>query len=143
MTSNVGVTSFLLVFVTSFALLHHAASETYNVLETLGWTVPDNGDAYPNWAANKKFKVGDTLGKPLNFRPRILEMSSTNQTSIIRQGHANINLTSICPHYFICTIGEHCQFGQKLTINPGNSAYSVAVGSLSLLIMFISTIVLR
>ncbi|KAI3881792.1 hypothetical protein MKW92_009743 [Papaver armeniacum] len=156
MTSNVGVTSFLLVFVTSFALLHH----------TLGWTVPDNGDAYPNWAANKKFKVSDTLGKPLNFRPRILEMvfssllcesellfrfllykivltqqtvfiqkkqqehelyivskeefdncTTTNQTSIIRQGPANINLTSICPHYFICTIGKHCQFGQKLTIN--------------------------
>ncbi|KAI3853034.1 hypothetical protein MKX03_033057 [Papaver bracteatum] len=193
MTSNVGVTSFLLVFGTSFAL------------------VPDNVDAYPNWAASRKFKVGDTLGKPLNFCPRIIEIvyrnsavqssnfslhicfavfnfetgqhdlaevskeefdncTATNQTSIIRQGPANINLTSICPHYFICTIGKHCQFGQKLTINvtddsatktpsgfppttatapapvpttPANSASHTATGSFALILLFISTILLH
>ncbi|KAI3902707.1 hypothetical protein MKW92_013551 [Papaver armeniacum] len=94
--------------------------------------------------------------------------TTTNQTSIIRQGPANINLTSICPHYFICTIGKHCQFGQKLTINvtddsatktpsglppttatapmpttPGNSASHTSTGSFVLVLLFISTILLH
>ncbi|MCL7045589.1 hypothetical protein MKW94_030387 [Papaver nudicaule] len=182
MTSNVGMTGFLLVFVTAFALLHHATSETYKVLDPQGWIVPTTGngdEVYRTWTAGKKFEVDDTL--VFNFATGAHDVAkvskedfdsctATNQNSIIRQGPANITLTSSGQHYFICTFGQHCLGGQKLTINvtndsdteapsgspttttppmtttpvtPPNSASHTATGSFALALLFISTIFLH
>lgn len=45
------------------AIAGSSAQSTYEVLDSLGWTIPPGGAvAYTTWAANKKFTVGDTLG---------------------------------------------------------------------------------
>ena len=43
----------------------HAATE-YKVGDSFGWSVPTNESFYSDWAATKKFFVGDKLSKLLN-----------------------------------------------------------------------------
>ncbi|KAI3853033.1 hypothetical protein MKX03_033056 [Papaver bracteatum] len=178
MTSNMGLTGFLLVLVTAFALLHLATCDTHIVLDSQGWIEPTqaNENVYSTWTAGKKFKVDDTL--VFNFRTGahdVAEVSKDqfdnctdpNQNSVKTEGPANIKLTSTGLHYFICTIGPHCENGQKLAINvtkdsetdtpsvspptntlpitptPRNSASHTATGSFALAMLFISTIFLH
>ncbi|RZC62033.1 hypothetical protein C5167_023787 [Papaver somniferum] len=128
MTSNVGLRGFLLVFVTAFALLHHATSDDIDVLDKEGWTVPTTGNdqVYRTWAAGRKFEVGDTL--VFNFPTNAHDVAkvsmedydsctASNQNNILKQGPARIPLNSTGPHYFICTISTHCKEGQRLAIN--------------------------
>ncbi|WMV21878.1 hypothetical protein MTR67_015263 [Solanum verrucosum] len=94
----------------------------------MGWTVPSNGAvAYTNWAAGKTFRVGDIL--VFNFATDRHDMQQVEETSFdgcnsqnaigaaIMTGPTNITLNSTDDHYFICTIGTHCQGGQKLEIS--------------------------
>lgn len=46
------------------AVVGSSAKNTYQVLDSFGWSIPNGGAAtYTAWAANKSFTVGDTLGK--------------------------------------------------------------------------------
>lgn len=59
----------LLLLLIATTIVSSSAATTYEVLDSLGWTIPPSGSvAYTTWAANKSFTVGDTLGKapPLN-----------------------------------------------------------------------------
>ncbi|KAI3891053.1 hypothetical protein MKW98_007358 [Papaver atlanticum] len=178
MTSNVGLTGFLLVFVIAFASLHHSTSDEIDVLDTEGWHIPSNGDtAYLTWAATKNFKVGDTL--VFRFPQGEHDVATVSkegydncmesaQDPIVNEAPVNIRLNSNGPQYFICTIGQHCKKGQRLTINvssdseaetpsnspttnttlpitptPRNSASHTATGGIALALLFISTIFLH
>lgn len=46
------------------SMVHDTAAQTVHVVgDTMGWIVPSNGAvAYENWADDKTFRVGDTLG---------------------------------------------------------------------------------
>lgn len=111
-----------------------AAQTTHTVGGTLGWAVPSNGpSAYTTWASGQTFRVGDVL--IFNFTSgahTVAEVSqaaygpctTTNPISVTATGPARLTLNAPGTHYYICTVGSHCQLGQKLTINvrPATSA---------------------
>jgi len=64
MAKNLNVLVFVLLAV-SANLFHGSFAQTRHVVgDTTGWTIPANrASFYTNWASNKTFTVGDTLGK--------------------------------------------------------------------------------
>ncbi|GLU22084.1 hypothetical protein SLE2022_381810 [Rubroshorea leprosula] len=120
--------------VAAVVLVQSAAAQTVHVVgDSIGWRVPSNGaQAYTNWAAQRTFVVGDTL--MFNFQTNqhdVLQVpkasfdacSSSNPIgNKFTTGPANITLDSAGEHYYICTIGQHCQGGQKLAITVSTSS---------------------
>ncbi|KAL3624972.1 hypothetical protein CASFOL_031640 [Castilleja foliolosa] len=115
------------------ATLHGSCAQTTHVVgDSMGWIVPPGGDAaYQTWAAINTFRVGDVL--VFNFSTGahdVAEVTRTNFDScnsaspitISNTGPTSINLTSAVEHNFICTVGRHCSFGQRLSINVSSSA---------------------
>ncbi|KAL7139955.1 hypothetical protein ABFS83_09G087600 [Erythranthe nasuta] len=112
-------------------LLTCALSQNVHVVgDGMGWIVPPNGPlSYSNWASGKTFMVGDIL--VFNFAtnehdvlrvPRASYDACTQDNGIggvITAGPANITIDSNGDHYYICTFGRHCLFGQKLAITVG------------------------
>ncbi|KAG6792409.1 hypothetical protein D5086_001746 [Populus alba] len=122
---NIGVTFGFAMMV----LFQRSVAQTVHVVgDSIGWTVPQAGgaQAYITWASGKNFMVGDTL--TFNFTTnnhdvlRVQKESFDACTSsysigdVISTGPVNITLDSTGEHYYICTIGGHCQSGQKLAI---------------------------
>ncbi|CAL0325950.1 unnamed protein product [Lupinus luteus] len=95
--------------------------------DSLGWTVPEDTSAYQTWASSNNFALGDILS--FNFetnRHDVAEVakgsyesctSNNSIGSIITIGPTNITLNREGEHFYICTIGQHCNAGQKLAIN--------------------------
>ncbi|XP_038896386.1 cucumber peeling cupredoxin-like [Benincasa hispida] len=119
----------------ALVFLHHATAQTvHDVGGTTGWTVPPSGGPafYSDWAANKIFRVGDSLR--FNFQTNnhdVFEVSKESFDSctfnptdddIIRAGPATVTLNDTEMHYFVCTVGPHCSLGQKLSINVVSAA---------------------
>ncbi|XP_042480231.1 uclacyanin-3-like [Macadamia integrifolia] len=112
------------------------SNETYVVGDSLGWTVPTGGAAaYATWAAGKTFLVGDTLvfnfttGKHTVAEVTKAGFDSCSSNSIINgtlvtKGPAKLVLKTKGEHYYICTIPQHCQLGQKLALNVTGSTSS-------------------
>ncbi|KAJ8755919.1 hypothetical protein K2173_024464 [Erythroxylum novogranatense] len=115
-------------------LLGCAVAKTVHVVgDSLGWTVPQGGaTVYSNWANGKNFAVGDIL--TFNFQTAVHDVLQVQKTSfdgctstnaigqVITNGPTNVTLSSSGEHYFICTIGSHCQSGQKLAITVSSGA---------------------
>nr|KAJ0200498.1 hypothetical protein LSAT_V11C600315600 [Lactuca sativa] len=108
--------------------LHGTAAQTTHVVgNALGWNIPPNGpSAYTTWASTQTFRVGDVL--LFNFITgfhNVVEVpkaaygpcTTANTISIATTGPARVTLNAPGTHYYICTVGTHCQIGQKLTIN--------------------------
>ncbi|XP_057969638.1 cucumber peeling cupredoxin-like [Malania oleifera] len=109
--------------------LRSAEAQTVHVVgDSLGWDVPQNGaTAYTNWASTRKFTVRDIL--TFNFTTNQHDVQEVAKASydactssnaignLITTGPANVTLSTAGEHYYICTIGQHCQRGQKLTVN--------------------------
>ncbi|WCJ40546.1 blue-copper-binding protein [Euphorbia peplus] len=116
------------------AFLHYTAAQTVHVVgDTIDWTVPSNGAvAYVNWASGKNFIVGDIL--TFNFVTNEHDVLRVTKASFdgcndanpigdaITTGPVNITLNAAGEHFYICTISQHCQFGQKLAINVSATA---------------------
>ncbi|KAG6789001.1 hypothetical protein POTOM_005081 [Populus tomentosa] len=99
---NIGVTFGFAMMV----LFQRSVAQTVHVVgDSIVWAVPQGGgaQAYITWASGKNFMVGDTLIR-------------SNYIDVISTGPVNITLDSTGEHYYICTIGRHCQSGQKLAI---------------------------
>ncbi|XP_047312483.1 umecyanin-like [Impatiens glandulifera] len=109
-------------------MMQYAEAQTTNVVgDNTGWVVPPTIDTYSTWASGKTFAVGDIL--TFNFRtgehdvlqvPKASYDACTSDNPIggmITTGPANITLTTGGDAYFICTIGRHCQAGQKMAIS--------------------------
>ncbi|XP_015900291.2 cucumber peeling cupredoxin [Ziziphus jujuba] len=108
--------------------MHYVAAQTVHVVgDASGWTVPQNGAAfYQTWAVNKKLVVGDIL--TFNFRTNAHDVLQVPKESYdkcssdnpigqtITTGPTNITIDSSGNLFFICTVGDHCQGGQKLSI---------------------------
>lgn len=62
MARNLNVVIFMVLTVAN--LLDGSVAQTKHVVgDATGWTIPSNGASfYVNWASNKTFTVGDTLG---------------------------------------------------------------------------------
>ncbi|KAI5680858.1 hypothetical protein M9H77_02085 [Catharanthus roseus] len=114
------------------ALVEKSAAATYVVGDTMGWTIPSGGaSSYASWAARHTFRPGDVL--VFNFptgahdvgkvdKASFDSCSSTNPTTLITVGPANITLSGAGTEYFICTFGQHCSLGQKLAITVSASS---------------------
>ncbi|GMN50018.1 hypothetical protein TIFTF001_019191, partial [Ficus carica] len=124
------------------------AQTVHVVGDSTGWTVPQGGAAvYSTWASTQNFVVGDNL--TFNFAtnqhdvvqvPKESYDSCSSDNALgdpILNGPANVTLTTAGDHYFICSIGAHCQNGQKLAITavsasgPGSSPTSPTTPSTS------------
>ncbi|XP_062155394.1 cucumber peeling cupredoxin-like [Alnus glutinosa] len=121
------------VIVLAAMLLQCSEAQIVHVVgDGMGWSVPQAGAAaYQTWADNNKFLVGDIL--TFNFatgehdvlrvpKESFDSCSSANPIGdTITTGPVNITLSNAGNHYYICTVGQHCQFGQKLAITVSGS----------------------
>ncbi|XP_023733999.2 cucumber peeling cupredoxin [Lactuca sativa] len=117
----------MMMMVASMQMQSSIAQTRHVVGDALGWTIPPNGAAaYTTWASQQNFTVGDSL--VFNFTTgahNVAEVSqaaygpctTTNPISIATAGPATLTLTTPGTHYYVCTVGSHCQIGQKLTVN--------------------------
>ncbi|KAL5539175.1 hypothetical protein UlMin_044789 [Ulmus minor] len=122
-----GLIGWLIVVV---CLAEGVAAVTYEVGDSTGWMIPPRNDFYSEWAKNKTFHVGDQLyfnwnvsGSHTHNVANVSETEYENCTKIPTEfgKPLTINITSTGNQYFICTVGNHCQSGQKLAINVANS----------------------
>ncbi|XWS19114.1 hypothetical protein CRYUN_Cryun32bG0103800 [Craigia yunnanensis] len=121
---------FLMIIMVGICGLSMAA--VYNVGDSAGWTVLGGGLDYQDWAATKKFFVGDILVFEYNnqfhnvTQVNVQDFKSCNPESLIigyGKGSDAITLASSGEYYFLCGHPGHCQAGQKLHITV-NSAVS-------------------
>ncbi|GMQ08951.1 hypothetical protein CsSME_00052476 [Camellia sinensis var. sinensis] len=129
-----GLMSMVVVGVVAAVMVQSGAAQTvYVVGDSLNWTVPLNDtQAYSSWASNKNFTVGDilTFNFPTN-QHNVLQVSNDSYNSCnsanpigntITTGPANITLSFSGENYYICTVGTHCQLGQKLAVTVSATA---------------------
>ncbi|EOA21581.1 hypothetical protein CARUB_v10001991mg [Capsella rubella] len=101
-------------------------AEDYDVGDDTEWTRPMDLEFYSKWAAGKTFHVGDEL--EFDFAPGRHDVAVVTQDafdncdkakplSVMSVPPVRIFLNTTGPQHFICTIGDHCRFGQKLSIN--------------------------
>ncbi|CDP10429.1 unnamed protein product [Coffea canephora] len=120
-----------LLVILAAAILGNTDAATHVVGDSLGWTIPSGSSVYPNWASQQTFKVGDIL--VFNFATGAHDVAvvpkasydgctSSNPISLQTVGPARINLTSPGQAYFICTFGQHCSLGQKLTVSVSGAS---------------------
>ncbi|KAE8710407.1 Stellacyanin [Hibiscus syriacus] len=128
-----------LAFITTFAIVallqSSLAQRDYVVGDALGWVIPPGPSTYPTWAANRAFRVGDTL--VFNFingahdvakvtRANYDSCNGANPLLMFSNSPANVTLNETGSHYFICAFSGHCSAGQKLAINVSAAVSSPA-----------------
>ncbi|EEF35204.1 cucumber peeling cupredoxin [Ricinus communis] len=114
-----------------------AAATKFTVGDGIGWAVPSNASFYDEWASDKTFQVGDSIVFNWSEVHNVLEVTSkseydncTTTNGILRQtSPVTIDLTANSTLYFICTVGQHCALGQKVTIKVGNGISSPSPSS--------------
>ncbi|KAG6769334.1 hypothetical protein POTOM_024965 [Populus tomentosa] len=124
----------IVFLIIAVALLEGATSETklFKVGDDYGWRVPDNKSYYESWVRDKKFEVGDSLEFNWTGTHDVLEVTTkTDYDACVKtNGTPNntspvtINLTKNGTFYYICTIGQHCESGQKVNIVVENGSSS-------------------
>ncbi|XP_022751673.1 cucumber peeling cupredoxin-like [Durio zibethinus] len=121
----------------AMTILEGAIAADYTVGDNYGWDVPPNNssDYYPSWANRYEFKVGDT--EVFNWTGNHTAAQVTNQADfdscnrsdaeIKLDGEAGVRVpfTTEGIHYFICTVGTHCEQGQKVAFNVTADVSSV------------------
>ncbi|CAL9028048.1 unnamed protein product [Prunus brigantina] len=109
--------------------LKGATAEDYVVGDSVGWAVPPNTSFYSEWADSKTFQIGDGLvfnwTGDHNVGPASKEEydNCTNPGIVIGSVVTRtIQSSDTDTLYFICTVGDHCERGQKVTITVGSAA---------------------
>ncbi|XP_050220394.1 stellacyanin [Mercurialis annua] len=107
---------------TSFNVFH-ARGITFTVGDLDGWSPFTN---FSNWLQGKEFHVGDVLD--FNY-PKgahtVMQVNSNAYEECIKDTHIrqftngndSMLLTEATQMWFICGVSNHCENGQKLTIN--------------------------
>ncbi|KAF8047314.1 hypothetical protein N665_3100s0003 [Sinapis alba] len=106
-------------------------AEDYEVGDDAKWSRPSDLEFYNTWAAGKTFLVGDVLEFEFDAERHDVAIVTADEyenceketpLSLIKTSPAKIMLNDTGPQYFICTSGDHCRFGQKLTVNVVDDA---------------------
>ncbi|XP_022730712.1 blue copper protein-like isoform X2 [Durio zibethinus] len=127
--------AFLAAIAMATMLQSSSAQTAYVVGDALGWAIPPGPAVYTTWAANKTFRVGDTL--VFNFTngahdvARVTKANydacnSSSSLFLLSNSPANVTLNQTGDHYFLCAFPGHCSGGQKLAINVSAAASSPA-----------------
>ncbi|KAI3701505.1 hypothetical protein L6452_26635 [Arctium lappa] len=135
--SNVILVVVIIAVVASTQFQTTVAQTRHVVGDTLGWGV-NPAAAYATWASGQNFTVGDSLF--FNFTTGFHDVTevtqgafgpctTTNPINTTTTGPATVVLTTAGAHYYICTVGLHCQNGQKLSINVGEASASTPPSS--------------
>ncbi|CAN6892571.1 unnamed protein product [Brassica oleracea] len=106
---------------TSLMLKSEGANHT--VGDSSGWELLTN---YTNWTEGREFHVGDVLVFNYNKdQHNVMQVNSTayadcgrdNYISLFTNGNDSIIISEVGEHWFICAMYDHCENGQKLSIN--------------------------
>ncbi|PSR84519.1 Umecyanin like [Actinidia chinensis var. chinensis] len=134
MATKSNFATLVLVVATVMAVLKGGTAKVYFVGDSLGWTVPSGGAAvYANWSSQHNFTTGDIL--VFNFVPGQHDVAkvtkdafdkcnSTSPISLLTLSPANFTLSAAGEHHFICTFGQHCLGGQKLSVSVSSTSSS-------------------
>nr|XP_043611500.1 blue copper protein-like [Erigeron canadensis] len=96
----------------------------YKVGDDAGWTNIGHVD-YKTWAATKLFQVGDTIlfryDKEFHNVVRVtyhnfVTCNGTTPYNTLTSGNDSFPIKFPGHYYFICTVPDHCQAGQKVDI---------------------------
>ncbi|KAL1308127.1 hypothetical protein HN51_050057 [Arachis hypogaea] len=108
-----------------------AMGTEYVVGDHHGWAT---GFDYNIWAADKVFKVGDSLvfryevGQHNVYKVNATAFQNctvpSNHSDALRSGNDVIVLASPGQKWYLCGVGEHCTTGQKLAITVVASTIS-------------------
>ncbi|KAL5058968.1 hypothetical protein RYX36_030572 [Vicia faba] len=99
-----------------------AVAKDFVVGDEKGWTL---GVDYQAWAANKVFRLGDTLTFMYDGdKDNVVRVSGSDFQScsfpstapVLRSGHDTIVLTTYGRRWYISGFTNHCKLGQKLVI---------------------------
>ncbi|KAG4907082.1 hypothetical protein AAZX31_20G069300 [Glycine max] len=143
MARNVGLNMIGYSTIAMVFIIGVTKATEYMVGDNFGWNVPSYESFYMDWARTKRFHVGDKLifswsgEHSLGIRKDDIyyENCSTSLEgglTYIFNG-ATINYTIVStpgPVYFICTVDDHCERGQKFRINV-SAAPALSFGILS------------
>ncbi|CAL9080212.1 Plastocyanin-like domain [Musa troglodytarum] len=89
------------------------------------WSIPPSNEFYSNWASNRSFAVGDDLvfRFELGFydvvqvsRREFDSCSADNAFRSFLVGPATVSLNEEGVFYFLCSFGNYCLLGQKLSV---------------------------
>ncbi|XP_057418201.1 blue copper protein 1a-like [Lotus japonicus] len=122
----------ILVALTATIFSTVAVAKDFVVGDDNGWTTWFD---YKAWAANKVFRVGDTLTfKYPAWKDNVIRVNGTDfvkcsvpsTAQVWSSGHDTIVLTSSGRRWYISGVGDHCKSGQKLVIIvlPPEAAWS-------------------
>ncbi|KAJ9548674.1 hypothetical protein OSB04_021217 [Centaurea solstitialis] len=101
------------------------AQNTHIVGDGFGWAVPQNDGFYAKWASQQTFHVNDVL--LFNFATGLHTVAEVtkeaynncdgqNPILLATTGPAKLTINTPGDHFYICTIGPHCNFFLKLAI---------------------------
>ncbi|KAL2929593.1 Cucumber peeling cupredoxin [Bienertia sinuspersici] len=96
-------------------LMNCISAEIYTVGDKDGWIKPTSPNFYSSWAAKHNFVVGDILVARVEDEEAYEECEEENAE--IFEKTTEITLAKPGSYFFICTVGNHCDSGQKLQIN--------------------------
>ncbi|KAF6164504.1 hypothetical protein GIB67_025330 [Kingdonia uniflora] len=122
------ITGFFLCVVVAVSLVAVTkASNVFKVGDTSGWRQPEDNttEIYNQWAAEKRFLVGDSLVFEYKAEDSVLVVNksgyyhcnTTKPISTFNNGKTMIKLDNPGPIYFISGALDHCKNGQRLIIN--------------------------
>ncbi|KAK7327729.1 hypothetical protein VNO77_21818 [Canavalia gladiata] len=125
----------VVIAVAAAIIIQSTEAADYTVGNSTGWTSSPPGGAsfYSNWASNITFKVNDTLVFRFTTGSHtVAELTKENFDSC--NVNQNIELHTTAPvritlnrtgeFYFACSIGSHCNSGQKLSVRVTGSSPS-------------------
>ncbi|KAK8294689.1 hypothetical protein V6Z12_D05G016100 [Gossypium hirsutum] len=150
----------------AMAFLKGAIAADYEVGDGYGWDVPpsNSSEYYPSWANRYEFKVGDSAvfnwtGNHTAAQVRNqadYDNCNTNATEMTLYAVAGVRVpfTTEGFHYFIfkdcrypiiCTVGTHCEQGQKVAFDviaaDESSAPRATLFSLSMFLSAVAIII--
>ncbi|KAG5032452.1 hypothetical protein AAZX31_06G206100 [Glycine max] len=128
-----------------------AEATDYIVGEGFGWSVPSNESFYTDWASTKRFFVGDNLifnisgEHSVGIRTEATYYENCNTSLLTGFTFIGVNgsnsmfrhniIPPTGPRYFLCTVGNHCERGQKFSISVESHPDSAAPTTLSFRIL--------
>ncbi|CAD5189640.1 unnamed protein product [Musa acuminata subsp. malaccensis] len=122
----------LVVAMSCLVTVSQAHQKIHIVGGSYGWKIPPNKTFYEEWANKQNFFVGDKLVFLYTTGlQNVIEASEeeefvyckqTNVEDVQFVGPTILEVTKAGVHYFYCSVGLHCEGGQKLRINVTDEA---------------------
>ncbi|KAG6718812.1 hypothetical protein I3843_04G161800 [Carya illinoinensis] len=130
MASRMGSIGCLVAVVALLKFATVTSAGFYGVGDSLGWNVPPNTSYYSDWATNKTFFLGDQFSFNWTGTHNLAEVSKAdydNCTKVSSYFGSPLIFTpqSTGSHYFICTVDDHCERGQKVALTVFTPDFTV------------------